>query len=136
MSSIDKQVERLVTLSLAELKEEWSVWFEGPTPRLSPNLMRHALAYALQEKAFGKLPRLIARQIEGKGKPSSQARIVMRPGVQLVRSWNGKTISVDVTETGFVFEDKTYRSLSSIAREVTGVQWSGPRFFGLNSHGR
>jgi hypothetical protein len=51
--------------------------------------------------------------------------------MRLVRSWHGRTISVLVGEGGFMFEDRTYRSLSRIAREVTGAAWSGPRFFGL-----
>jgi hypothetical protein len=55
----------------------------------------------------------------------------LKPGTRLVRSWHGRTISVLVSEAGYVFEDRTYRSLSRIAREVTGAFWSGPRFFGL-----
>jgi hypothetical protein len=55
----------------------------------------------------------------------------LKPGTRLVRSWHGRTISVLVSEAGYVFEDRTYRSLSRIAREVTGAAWSGPRFFGL-----
>lgn len=98
--------------------------------------MRHALAYAMQEKAFGKLGRRIARQIAEPSVEPVRQRIATRPGMQLVRSWNDRTISVQVLEEGFLFEERTYRSLSAIAREITGVQWSGPRFFGLDSHGR
>lgn len=50
---------------------------------------------------------------------------------RLIREWNGQTIAVEVVEGGFVWNDRTYRSLSEIAREVTGAHWSGPRFFGL-----
>ena len=53
-------------------------------------------------------------------------------GTRFVRSWNGQTISVEAAEHGFVFQDRRYTSLSAIAREVTGANWSGPRFFGLN----
>ncbi len=60
---------------------------------------------------------------------------VRRPSVQsgarLLRDWNGRTHVVDVTEGGFLFDGKSYRSLSAIARQITGAQWSGPRFFGL-----
>jgi hypothetical protein len=49
----------------------------------------------------------------------------------LVREWHGRTHSVDVLQEGFLFERKTYRSLSQIARRITGAHWSGPRFFGL-----
>ena len=54
-----------------------------------------------------------------------------RPGTRLVREWNGRTHIVDVSEDGFVFDGKTYRSLSAIAKRITGAHWSGPRFFGL-----
>jgi hypothetical protein len=54
-----------------------------------------------------------------------------RPGTRLVREWNGRTHVVDVSEDGFVFDGKTYRSLSAIAKRITGAHWSGPRFFGL-----
>jgi hypothetical protein len=54
-----------------------------------------------------------------------------RPGTRLVREWNGRTHVVDVSEDGFVFDGKTYGSLSAIAKRITGAHWSGPRFFGL-----
>ena len=54
-----------------------------------------------------------------------------RPGTRLVREWNGRTHVVDVSENGFVFDGKTYRSLSAIAKRITGAHWSGPRFFGI-----
>ncbi|PHP64893.1 hypothetical protein CSC94_22175 [Zhengella mangrovi] len=52
-------------------------------------------------------------------------------GTRLVRTWNGRPHVVDVVEDGFVFDGKTYRSLSAIARRITGTRWSGPRFFGI-----
>ena len=55
-----------------------------------------------------------------------------QPGTQLVRSWHGRTISVLVTDDGFLFEEQTYGSLTAIAREVTGAGWSGSRFFGFS----
>lgn len=58
-------------------------------------------------------------------------RQVLRPGARLLREWNGRTYVVDVIENGFVHEAKVYRSLTAIARTITGTHWSGPRFFGL-----
>ena len=63
--------------------------------------------------------------------PSSPAPVSLTPGSRLVREWHGKAHHVDVIEEGFVFEGKTYASLSAIAREITGARWSGPRFFGV-----
>jgi len=62
---------------------------------------------------------------------SDKTRRALSPGARLVREWNSKTHVVEVIETGFVFEGRVFRSLSAIARRITGVQWSGPRFFGL-----
>ena len=63
--------------------------------------------------------------------PASVERRRLVPGVRLLRDWNGRTHVVDVTEAGYLYEGETYRSLSAIARKITGAHWSGPRFFGL-----
>ena len=58
-------------------------------------------------------------------------RVPLCPGTRLLREWNGRQHFVEVVDKGFVFDGKTYRSLSAIARRITGAHWSGPRFFGL-----
>ncbi len=68
---------------------------------------------------------------EGGTDPTNAARVVPQPGARLMREWNGRMNIVDVIDGGFSFEGKTYRSLSAIARRITGARWSGPRFFGL-----
>jgi hypothetical protein len=130
MAKLDDQLAQLETLSPAALGDEWRRITATEPPRLPPDLLRHGVAYALQEKALGGLPRRLARQLDAS---SSRARAptALRPGAQLVRSWNGRTIDVLVTNAGFEFNDRTFRSLTAIAREVTGAAWSGPRFFGL-----
>ena len=90
----------------------------------------------LQERRYGALPALVGRELarlasDATGAEPTRSRIELTPGTRLVREWNGRTISVEVLETGFAFEDRTWRSLSEIARHVTGAHWSGPRFFGL-----
>ena len=54
-----------------------------------------------------------------------------RPGSHLVREWNGRTYQVEVTGRGYVMDGKTWRSLSAVAKHITGAHWSGPRFFGV-----
>ncbi len=133
MAGLDDRLARLATLSPAGLRQEWASVYKAEPPRLSPDLLRHGIAYRLQERAYGALPkraRAALMNLEGRVPASTS-----KPGTQLIRSWNGRTISVTITEDGYLFEDRTYRSLSAIAREVTGVHWSGPRFFGLNNHG-
>jgi len=63
--------------------------------------------------------------------PGPRLRRQLAPGARLVREWNGRTHVVDVIEGGFVFQAKVHKSLTAIARQITGAHWSGPRFFGL-----
>jgi hypothetical protein len=68
-------------------------------------------------------------------RPSPSRQVTLRAGTRLVREWNGRTISVEVVDDHFVWNDAPYRSLSEIARAVTGTRWSGPRFFGIVGRG-
>jgi hypothetical protein len=70
------------------------------------------------------------------GAPTApRAPTKLAPGARLIREWRGRTVAVLTTEDGFSWEGRPYRSLSQIAREVTGAHWSGPRFFGLTGRG-
>lgn len=125
-----KLKERLVSLTQmgrSELRKEWEQVCKQPAPSLSADLLRLGIAYRLQEKAHRGLSRASLSELN----TTVSARPAIKPGTRLVRSWNGRTISVLVEEDGFVFEDRNYPSLSAIARDVTGAHWSGPRFFGL-----
>jgi len=100
--------------------------------------MTRALAYRIQEIAFGGLSKATLRRLAGlaaefetDGRIATQSQPRIKLGARLVREWHGRTHSVIASEEGFQFEGKTYRSLTSIAREITGAAWSGPRFFGL-----
>jgi len=68
---------------------------------------------------------------KGLGDKPRTARLALKPGGRLLREWNRVTHVVDITEGGFAWNGQSYRSLSAIAREITGAHWSGPRFFGL-----
>jgi len=63
---------------------------------------------------------------------ASRATRTLKPGARLIREWNGSSHIVEVVEDGFLWNGKRYRSLSAIARAITGTRWSGPRFFGLD----
>lgn len=135
--SIDEQIERLRTMKPAELKQEWRRVCKGPSPAsFTPDLLMRGIAYALQEKAFGGLSVEAKRELDsiatlGKSRPGQAPMVQLRPGNRLVRRWRGTTYSVDVTGDGFLFQERRYASLSTIATEITGTRWSGPRFFGL-----
>jgi hypothetical protein len=134
MHSIDEQLRRLELMVSPELQSEWLRLVKTQPPCLSAELMRFALAYRLQERTLGGMKTSTARELSkraGRAKP----RVGLKPGTRLVRSWNGRTIDVLVTAGGYLHEEQTYRSLSHVAREVTGTSWSGPRFFGVKISG-
>ena len=124
-----------------ELVEAWIKTYGTPPPKgLSTRLLIYAYHYNSQVKDLGGLKKSTLRQLRkyvpaASGAVASDARpiVVVRPstGTRLVREWRGKTHMVDIEESGFIYQDKTYRSLSAIARTITGVRWSGPRFFGI-----
>lgn len=135
MARLDDELNRLATLSPAELRGEWQVSVGEAAPDLPPSLLRRVLAHRAQEQALGGLPVSVQRMLDLLSRdPAAQPvepTIRLKPGSQLLREWNGKLHVVQVAEDGLLFEDRRYASLTQIAREITGVHWSGPRFFGL-----
>jgi hypothetical protein len=139
MAKLADRLTALVTMSPAQ-SDEWQR-SEGITPpTLPPDLLRRMFAHRMQEKRHGGLPVAVVRELarvasgasgEGASRPEPTA---IRPGTRLVREWQGKTISVLAVDDGFLWDERPYRSLTAIAREVTGARWSGPRFFGLTAH--
>ena len=133
------EIAGLSKLDIDELRERWKAMFgKAPSRDISRSFATRAIAYRLQEKAFGGLKpstqRLLAEfasdGANGSALAATPSRIV-RPGAVLVREWRGISHQVSVLEKGFCFRDKQYRSLSEVAREITGTRWSGPLFFGL-----
>ncbi|SHK15802.1 Protein of unknown function [Shimia gijangensis] len=111
--------------------ELWQEAFGRPPPKhLSPRLMRRILIWDLQCRLLGGVPvktDRVLKQIAAGKAPAGTTK----PGSHLIREWNGRTYQVEVKGKGYVMDGKTYRSLSAIARRITGAHWSGPRFFGL-----
>ncbi|WP_114226578.1 MULTISPECIES: DUF2924 domain-containing protein [Sphingomonas] len=131
--NLDAKLAALQQMSAVELRAEWTRQLKAEPPKITAELMRLAIGYRLQERALGGLSARCRRKLlapTGRG----AALPVMKPGTRLLRSWNGRTIEVLVTDEGYEHENRSYRSLSQIAREVTGTAWSGPRFFGLNAN--
>ena len=135
MARIDDALRRLTALSPAGLRAEWQTVMTDAVPDLPPSLVRRALAHRLQEQAYGGMPAAVQRMLDlmskDPDKKPPEPEIRLKPGTRLLREWNGKLHSVHVMSDGLLFEERRYRSLSHIAREITGAQWSGPRFFGL-----
>jgi hypothetical protein len=134
-------IEQLDSMTIAQLQHVWGRLYGRAAPSLSPDLLRRGLAYRLQEKKKGGLDQQTKKYLEryaGKAgladaKPPLGAKLSV--GTKLVRDWHGVGHSVTVLDDGFDYEGRHLRSLTAIARHITGTKWSGPRFFGLTAKG-
>lgn len=114
------------------LLDAWrAVFRESPPKRMSAPFLRRFIAFELQVRRRGGLPKTLARHLEAVASLSARQSPTLKPGGRLLREWNGITHAVDVVEDGYLWRGERYRSLSAIARAITGAHWSGPRFFGL-----
>ena len=136
--TLSERIRLIEAMKPTELRAEWErIHRTSAPPGFGPDLLTRGLAYAVQEKARGGLATSVAREIR-RGVADLAATSLLpdrapplRGGTRLTREWHGRTHHVHVVERGFEYRDKPYRSLTAIAREITGARWSGPRFFGL-----
>jgi hypothetical protein len=135
---LERNIAGLIDRSARDLRLAWrQLHRTGPPPGLSRDLLIRALAHNLQERAHGRASPALRRRLQGlarefeKGRASFDPGIVLKTGTRLVRQWRRHTHTVLVREDGFEYEGRHYRSLSVIAKRITGAHWSGPRFFGL-----
>ena len=130
-ADLEGELAALTTLSSAQLHARWTELTDQPLPRVSPAMLRLALAWELQAKVHGRLPRRTQQKLEQLGTAKTETRDV-RPGMRLVREWNGTLHVVNVDDDGQIsWNNQIWPSLSRVAREITGTRWSGPAFFGL-----
>lgn len=124
----------LENMNRTSLLEIWSKHLDGSPPkRLSSPFLRRILAFEAQTKATGGLSKPFRKKLDHHISCNGNRKSTkLKPGGRLLREWNGTTHVVDVVEDGFLWQGERYRSLSAIARTITGAHWSGPRFFGLN----
>lgn len=131
----------------AQLLDKWRQLYEKKPPAgIRREVLIPFLAYRIQENAEGGLSvaaramlKSAMRQMQhSQSSEGSIPQPRMKPGTRVIRRWKGEIHEVDVTETAYQYRDHKYRSLSEIARKITGTRWSGPAFFGLRksrSHG-
>jgi hypothetical protein len=140
---IPARLAALKTASTPALKAQWRDLFDTEPPPFNRQYLVSRLAYRIQELAYGGLkPETVRRleklgeQVDGKGvsRRKRQDRMPMA-GTRLVREWQGVEHTVTVTTSGFDWQGRPYKSLSAIARAITGTRWNGPLFFGLRNRG-
>ncbi|AGK57001.1 hypothetical protein HYPDE_26603 [Hyphomicrobium denitrificans 1NES1] len=137
------ELTRLEVLTNFELRSEWRRLHGMQPPKsLSRDLLLRGITYKIQERAFGGLSKSVLRRLSGavpdvpRGVTRKATQALVKPGTRLVREWNGQTHTVLVHTDGVEWRGKRYRSLSVVAREITGAHWSGPRFFGLDGRSK
>jgi hypothetical protein len=136
------QLAELKTAPIGALKAKWRDLFEREAPPYNRRFLESRLAYRIQELAYGGLTaetmeRLEAIADELEGKPSKRRRnLEHRPiaGTRLIREWKGVEHCVTVRDEDFEYQGRPFKSLSAIARAITGTRWNGLTFFGLKNH--
>ena len=139
--SVSAKLRALERMDYAALRAEWRRLYRvEPPKRVARELLMLGVGWKLQEQAYGGLRgttrRMLAelsKTLERNGDVTRSRVTRLKPGAKLIREWHGKTHTVIVCEEGFEWRGKPWRSLSVIARTITGMHWSGPRFFGLNA---
>lgn len=138
-NELEEQLTALETGDKPTLRAQWRELYGREAPRrASKTLMRLAVAYRLQERVYGGLSaaarrelKEIALQCDTGPRAKGEAGPQLRLGMRLVREFKSELHEVTVLEEGFAYRGQSYKSLSKIARLITGTQWSGPAFFGL-----
>ena len=142
---IPARLAALKTTPTPELKNQWRDLFETEPPPYNRRYLESRLAYRIQELAYGGLkPETIRRlerlgeELDGCNLKKNRIRADQRPitGTRLIREWQGVEQVVTVTADGFEWQGRPYKSLSAVARQITGTRWNGWTFFGLKNHRR
>ena len=140
--NIPARLAALKTTPTAERKSKWRELFDSEPPPFNRRYLETRLAYRIQELAYGGLKpdtvrRLerIGEELDGGDRRKSRLRADLTPivGTRLIRDWQGTEHVVTVTSDGFDWQGRPYKSLSAIARAITGTRWNGWVFFGLKS---
>jgi Protein of unknown function (DUF2924) len=134
------QLATLKTAPVADLKQKWRDLFEREPPPYNRRFLESRLAYRIQELAYGGLSEEMVERLDAladslDGKASRRSFPANRPiaGTRLIREWKGTEHCVTVRHAGFEYQGRPYRSLSAIAKHITGTQWNGLVFFGLKN---
>jgi hypothetical protein len=143
--SVLARVAALKTTSTPELKQQWRDLFGKEPPPFNRRYIESRLAYRIQELAYGDLKPETLRRLRELGEQLDGGRIDVRKrrvddrlltGTRLIREWQGVEHTVTVLADGFEYQGRPYKSLSAVARAITGTQWNGPLFFGLRRAGQ
>ncbi|MBP8235905.1 MAG: DUF2924 domain-containing protein [Rhizorhabdus sp.] len=129
-SDVEEEIDALARLDLAGLQEAWRERYGPPPAFRSRDLLRRLLAFEIQAEIYGGLDAELRQRLR-RSHSTARKKPGLQPGTTITREWRGERHVVEVVEAGFLHAGTRYRSLSEVARAITGARWSGPRFFGL-----
>jgi hypothetical protein len=138
------QLAALKSTPTQKLKEKWRELFETEPPGYNRRFLESRLAYRIQELAYGGLSKQTVARLEALGEQLDDGKIKVRrkraddrpiSGARLIREWQGVEHCVTVRDADFEYQGRPYKSLSAIARAITGTRWNGPVFFGVRRSG-
>jgi len=131
MIDIVATIVELEAASSEVLRDRWHTLVGAPAPKVSPKMLRLALAWEIQARASGGLSRTMSQTLEQLSRKQTQTQTAVA-GMRLVREWAGRAHVVMIGEDQVIrWDNREWRSLSEVARAITGTRWSGPAFFGL-----
>lgn len=139
---IEERISQLEQWSRPALIAEWQKLYKKDPPRfISQQLLIRSIAYKWQEEVYGGLSKKtrqqlakLIRQYQSNPESLNSERSNIMPGTKLRRLWKGEMHEVTVSGDEYTYQGKTYRSLSEVARGITGARWNGPAFFGLRKN--
>jgi Protein of unknown function (DUF2924) len=139
------RIAALKTLAVPDLKQKWRELFDTEPPPYNRRFLESRLAYRIQELVYGGLKpetverlRALGEQYDGGDIRKRKLKADTRPitGTQLIREWKGVEHRVTVRDEDFEYQGRPYKSLSAVARAITGTRWNGLIFFGLKNQAR
>jgi len=145
MNTDDNVLARIAALKATpvdELRRQWQQLFDTPPPRYNRRFLESRLAYRLQELTYGGLKPETVRRLEQLGEQLDGGDVAVRrrraeerpiAGTKLIREYQGVMQQVTVLQDGYEWRGRPYKSLSAIARAITGTRWNGLVFFGLKN---
>jgi hypothetical protein len=137
MTGLERRLASLPGMPPTQLRALWRDVWGRPAPDIGPDLLRRGIAWKLQARTHGDIPTHVRREVSAvaarlrRGDTVAPPRPSLRPGSRLVREWQGRTHQVVVLERGYEYDSRHFRSLTQVARAITGTHQSGLLFFGV-----
>ena len=129
--SVRRQLLALAQMDKEELISKWQDLFGTKPPEYGTLFMRKRLAHRIQELFYGGLPDMLKTQMLSQKKLQKRNAGILKPGNRIVREWHGEKHEVIIRNNGVEYQGVIYRSLTAVAKKITGGHWNGRHFFGV-----